>query len=163
MVDLNTLVPSGSALHLTIPITINDRGEIAGLGVLSNGDEHAFLLIPCGEGDEGCGDSAAFATPGGAVERPKVNLPENVHKLLRQRMGQRYRIPGISELAINGNCEGSINGTLTGYCVGHRPPYNICDIQPSTSCPKGAREIKPGFTSCGLASDRIDLARSCSL
>lgn len=57
MIDLNTLVPPGSDLTLTEAIYINDRGEIAGDGVLSNGDTHAFLLIPCDEqhpGLEGC-------------------------------------------------------------------------------------------------------------
>jgi hypothetical protein len=48
-VDLNTLIPRGSALHLFKGVDINDRGEIAGFGGLSNGDIHAFLLIPCDE------------------------------------------------------------------------------------------------------------------
>lgn len=59
MVDLNTLVSAGSDLTLTVAIFINDRGEIAGNGVLPNGDTHAFILIPCGENDNDCGDSAA--------------------------------------------------------------------------------------------------------
>ena len=46
MVDLNTLVPPGSKLHLVESQFINDRGEIVGVGVLPNGNEHAFLLIP---------------------------------------------------------------------------------------------------------------------
>lgn len=46
MLDLNTLVPPSSALHVFFPIDINDRGEIAGLGTLPNGDVHAVLLIP---------------------------------------------------------------------------------------------------------------------
>jgi probable HAF family extracellular repeat protein len=53
-VDLNTLVAPGSGLALTQPISINDRGEIAGVGTLASGDAHAFVLIPCGEGTEGC-------------------------------------------------------------------------------------------------------------
>ena len=59
MVDLNTLVSAASDLTLTVAIFINDRGEIAGNGVLPNGDTHAFILIPCGENDNDCGDSAA--------------------------------------------------------------------------------------------------------
>jgi probable HAF family extracellular repeat protein len=47
LVDLNTLVPSTSILHLTKALSINDRGEIAGNGVLPSGDQHALLLIPC--------------------------------------------------------------------------------------------------------------------
>lgn len=46
MVDLNTLVPPGSKLHLVEAKYINDRGEITGDGVLPNGNHHAFLLIP---------------------------------------------------------------------------------------------------------------------
>jgi len=46
MADLNTLVPPGSNLYLVEAQFINDRGEIAGRGVLPNGDNHAFLLIP---------------------------------------------------------------------------------------------------------------------
>jgi probable HAF family extracellular repeat protein len=57
MVDLNTLVAPGSELTLTYAFFINDRGEIAVQGALSNGDTHAVLLIPCDEnhpGIEGC-------------------------------------------------------------------------------------------------------------
>jgi len=46
---------------LTTPVYINDRGEIAGIGVLANGDTHAYVLIPCGQGEESCGDSFASA------------------------------------------------------------------------------------------------------
>jgi len=59
IIDLNTRIPPGSGLRLTIAFDINDRGEIAGNAALPNGDQHAFLLIPCGAGDEGCGDSTA--------------------------------------------------------------------------------------------------------
>jgi probable HAF family extracellular repeat protein len=59
MVDLNTLIPADSALHLVFAEYINDRGEIAGNAVPPGvslddflQDEslgHAFLLIPVGE------------------------------------------------------------------------------------------------------------------
>jgi probable HAF family extracellular repeat protein len=45
--DLNTLV-APSPLHLTEPVGINDAGDIIGYGVVPNGDEHNFLLIPTG-------------------------------------------------------------------------------------------------------------------
>jgi probable HAF family extracellular repeat protein len=63
-VDLNSLVAPGSGLALTEPTSINERGEIAGVGTLPNGAMHAFVLIPCGEGTEGC-----------------VRAPEGVHTL----------------------------------------------------------------------------------
>jgi probable HAF family extracellular repeat protein len=56
-VDLNTFVPPGSGLQLTQATSINDRGEIAGWASTSDGNNHAFLQIPCDEhhpGVEGC-------------------------------------------------------------------------------------------------------------
>jgi probable HAF family extracellular repeat protein len=64
MVDLNTLIPVNSGIFLFIATNINDRGEIAGSGVLPNGDVHAVLLTRCGENDsdgQGCED--AESTP----------------------------------------------------------------------------------------------------
>ena len=49
IVDLDTLIPPGSPLHLVHPGTINVQGEIAGNGLDANGNNHAFLLIPCDE------------------------------------------------------------------------------------------------------------------
>lgn len=43
MIDLNTFVPPGSDLTLTLATFINEHGVIAGNGVLSNGDTHAFM------------------------------------------------------------------------------------------------------------------------
>lgn len=45
--DLNTRIPADSGLQLVYARAINDRGEIAGIGVLPNGDLRAILLIPC--------------------------------------------------------------------------------------------------------------------
>jgi hypothetical protein len=60
MIDVNTRIDPGSGLQLTYAVNINDTGEIAGIGVLPNGDTRAILLIPCEGGPEtaGCkGDS----------------------------------------------------------------------------------------------------------
>jgi probable HAF family extracellular repeat protein len=57
IIDLSALVLPGSAVTLIEAIFINDRGEIAALGKLSNGDEHALVLLPCDEDHadvEGC-------------------------------------------------------------------------------------------------------------
>jgi probable HAF family extracellular repeat protein len=64
MVDLNTLIPSDSSLQLTFAFAINNRGEIAGLGVPAGCAPqdvefcgHAYLLIPCDDQHsavEGC-------------------------------------------------------------------------------------------------------------
>ena len=66
MLDLNTVIASGSGFQLTNAFNINDRGEIlakaAPLGFTPNDDEdlgHLVLLVPCHsvDDDEGCGGS----------------------------------------------------------------------------------------------------------
>jgi hypothetical protein len=44
--DLNTLVPADSPLYLLNASSINDRGQIAGLGVTSTGELHGYLATP---------------------------------------------------------------------------------------------------------------------
>ena len=46
MVDINTLVLPGSDLVVVDTWNINDRGEVAAIGALPNGDVHAVLLVP---------------------------------------------------------------------------------------------------------------------
>lgn len=43
---LQDLLLPGSNVTLNNAININDRGEIAAIGVLPNGDQHVFLLVP---------------------------------------------------------------------------------------------------------------------
>ena len=57
--DLNTLIPPGASLQLTLAFAINDKGEIAGMGVPPDcGPQdaglcgHAYMLIPCGIGEQ---------------------------------------------------------------------------------------------------------------
>jgi probable HAF family extracellular repeat protein len=46
MTDLNDLIPPNSPLHLLTAFAINEAGEIAGFGVTSSGNLHAFLATP---------------------------------------------------------------------------------------------------------------------
>jgi probable HAF family extracellular repeat protein len=104
-IDLNTLIPPGSGLNLAVAFSINDHGEINGNGVLSNGDQHAFLLIPCDEdhpGLEGCDysmlDAATLAQ--NTESRKSETVPSaNVHSLVqqRQRMGRFGTRPTIPQ------------------------------------------------------------------
>jgi len=57
IIDVNTLIVPASDLNVVDAFNINERGEIAAHGNLSNGDSHAVLLIPCDENHpdvEGC-------------------------------------------------------------------------------------------------------------
>ncbi len=111
MIDLNSLVPSGTSLLLTDAYNINDRGEIAGVGLqpgCSNTDcGHAYVLIPCDENHPGeCEDysmivgptlQAAAPTPGSAaITKQNGNSPINQYNQLLNRLMQRYHIPGQS-------------------------------------------------------------------
>jgi len=97
LVDLNTFVSPNSGVQLTFALSINEHGEIASLGLLPNGDQHAFALIPCDEHHpklEGCDYSLidadeAVAHTSPAVDAAKPALPPS----LLRRMN-RYRFPG---------------------------------------------------------------------
>ena len=105
MIDLNTLIPANSALYLTIPFTINDRGEIAGVGLDANGDQHAFLLVPCGPDDtEGCQDAAAGTSTTRIRQVPAAQQGTNpVRQLLRKRLGFDRFVRSPQKAALNGN------------------------------------------------------------
>jgi probable HAF family extracellular repeat protein len=99
-VDLDTLIPPKAGLQLTDAVYINDSGEIAALGTISNGDIRAFVLIPCDEnhpGIEGCDyslvDSAAAARTDSAEESNSPRLTASQTKLSPAEMTARFRSP----------------------------------------------------------------------
>lgn len=98
MKDLNTLVPPGSPLFLGFASNINSGGAIVGLAD-SNDGPHAFLATPCEDepaDKEGCESEATVGAEVETSERPKVALPENVRKMLRQRLGLRFGLPVVA-------------------------------------------------------------------
>jgi len=108
MIDLNTRIPPGSGVQLTDAVTVNDRGEIAAFGLLSNGDQRAFLLIPC-DGDnadgEDCqnGDKGEAAVtqshPSPARQASTAASPSNLTPkrlaAIRARLGGRFPNRGL--------------------------------------------------------------------
>ena len=98
MTDLNVLISVGSPLFLVDVLSINSRGEIVGDAVQnSTGQNHAYLATPCDEehlDEEGCKDEGIAAAKDQTREPPRVDLSENVRKLLQQQLGLRYHIPG---------------------------------------------------------------------
>lgn len=103
IIDLNTRIPPGSGVQLTAALDINDRGEIVGNAALANGDQHAFLLIPCQGGDDGCQgenptgaiqNSPALATTATPANPALSDRPRGMLDRPRSRWGQRYRLSG---------------------------------------------------------------------
>ena len=101
MVDLNTLVPPGSGVQLTGDDDyINDLGEIVTSGMLTNGDKHAFLLIPDGDCDSDCeGRIAASQNNAAPAQYPATAKQGNQSPLspierFRSQMRQGYQVPG---------------------------------------------------------------------
>lgn len=97
LVDLDTLIPSGSGLQMYEAHQINDLGEIA-IGALdANGNHHAVLLIPCDEnhpGVAGCDYSLVDASVIVALTTPAAHntLSRKLsHSLMRWM--NRYRFP----------------------------------------------------------------------
>jgi probable HAF family extracellular repeat protein len=90
MVDLNDLALPGSGLHLQDATIINDRGEIVCTGVLSNGDQHAVLLVPVGEG-EARANSGAVTTQSPA---PRY-ASSSTQRAPQSRWSNRFHIPGL--------------------------------------------------------------------
>ena len=97
LVDLNNLVPPDSKLQVSEPETINDRGEIAGIGVDAGGNSRAFLLIPCDEHHpevEGCDYDMVDSETAAQVRAAQINgssAAASGGKLARAGMMTRYR------------------------------------------------------------------------
>jgi len=76
--DLNALVvPPNAGVQLFAAPGLNERGEIVAQGVLPNGDQHAYLMIPCDEdhpGIEGCDYSMVDATTIASHPGPVVRV-----------------------------------------------------------------------------------------
>jgi probable HAF family extracellular repeat protein len=97
VIDLNALIPANSSLELVIADDINDRGEIAGMGVPAAVDPanvftqgHAFLLIPCDKNHpdvEGCDYSMSDADAQ-RPSRPVIGTAANPSYVLLRRNGR---------------------------------------------------------------------------
>jgi probable HAF family extracellular repeat protein len=101
-IDLNVFIPPGSDLHLHEPLFISDRGEIVGKALLSNGDAHAFVLIP--KDDDGDDEVQGVPTViqgevAPAAQRSAsaahVTLTPEMMAALRARLAPRYRGFGL--------------------------------------------------------------------
>jgi probable HAF family extracellular repeat protein len=106
MIDLNGFVPDSSKLTLNEAVFINDRGEISGTGTLLNGDQHAFLLVPCQETEDGCAEAhevlkprrsgSGLATTAGGIKRSSAEVTARFRSSMagrNRRYGARQTSP----------------------------------------------------------------------
>lgn len=76
--DLNALLLPGSGLTVNTAAFITDSGEIAGTGLLPNGDQHPILLIPCDENHadvEDCDFDTVEAETAARVRPAQITAP----------------------------------------------------------------------------------------
>ena len=96
LADLNTLVPPNSPF-LFGALGINDRGQIAGYALLSNGEVHGYLLTPCDEhhGDsEGCEEGGEENTLSQTSPAPHAASSRALPPSLMRHMGW-HGFPGF--------------------------------------------------------------------
>ncbi|MGA7410630.1 MAG: hypothetical protein WBW33_09090 [Bryobacteraceae bacterium] len=104
MIDLNVLVPMGSALTIEQAYFINELGEIAANGVFSNGDQHAILLVPDGNCDDLEARIAALQNSAAlAQNQPVIKQVEPASPAIqfRNRFLQRDSIPSPAAAPLN--------------------------------------------------------------
>jgi probable HAF family extracellular repeat protein len=184
MVDLNTLIPSGSGLTLTLAVSINDRGEIAGQATTSDGNNHAFLLIPCDENDpgEGCDDAPGNAATAPQAQSAVRQSPGPVSLPIPTRRASRYHQIAPAPNSGNNLADDVLvgvtspnprpvpqgyclintgNNTLTGECIALSAGF--CSFQQdNTQCPPRQKARAPTNFSCQPHQvARVDGARPC--
>jgi hypothetical protein len=137
MVDLNTLIPSNRDLQLTRALYINDRGEIAAQGNFSNGDIHAFVLIPCDEnhpGVAGCdydlidaATAAAGVSPAPTNQRPTGSTPGtrmrgmfNRFRGVRQTPGLRTQVRDAKQAVLGTSNDDWVSDHMLAPAYAHR-------------------------------------------
>ena len=94
MTELNSLVRSRNAPFLENANSINSRGQIAGKTTVQGTPlADAYLATP--SRGEAVRKNAASAVTTKNSPRPRVVLPEEIRRALRQRMGFRGHNPGL--------------------------------------------------------------------
>jgi hypothetical protein len=101
IVDLNALIPAGSSLELTDPLTITNSGEIAGIGIVPGSDcENAYA----------CGvafvlqrtDTVVVLPTEATADREKSRVTglglREIMTQIEARTGRRQRVPGVAPI-----------------------------------------------------------------
>lgn len=119
ILDLNNFVRPGTGLTLTEAYFINDRGEIGGFGTLSNGDQHAFLLIPCDDQPDAgnCGEeSPAWINSANRSSIAPATAGQAMRKVPALRRSQPARTARLQTLAATGSGSSAPPDICTRCC-----------------------------------------------
>jgi len=95
LIDLNIFVSPTSGVQLTFALSINERGEIAALGLLPNGDQHVLILIPCDENHPGRHDCDY-----GLIETSATPAPSSMQST-QKSMADSPGIPALTSTLPN--------------------------------------------------------------
>ncbi len=92
--DLTAMILPGSNLDVVEAWDINDRGEIAAIGVLPNGDQHAVLLVPASAGEIAAANAFSISQPAfTAMHKFLTNSDDLISGVRKRALGTRNRVP----------------------------------------------------------------------
>jgi probable HAF family extracellular repeat protein len=77
MHDLTAMILPGSDIDVIEAWDMNDRGEIAAVGVLPNGDQHAVLLVPASAEEIAAANALTVSQPRSTTVHTHVKTSEN--------------------------------------------------------------------------------------
>ncbi|HZD30859.1 MAG TPA: hypothetical protein VE779_04280 [Candidatus Angelobacter sp.] len=101
MSDLNNLAPN-SPMYLFSACGINAQGEIAGLGVTSTGEFHAYLATPY---RSATGNATVSASPVSNASAATVTLSDHDRQMLQQQLRLVRRFTDEPPDPCRGSCE----------------------------------------------------------
>jgi hypothetical protein len=93
---LGETMKSRMSMGITV-IFINDRGEIAGRGVLSDADQHAIVLVPCDENHPGveCCDYSLVDAAAARQNPAPLHVPSKTQRLTQSWRSNLFHIPSV--------------------------------------------------------------------
>jgi hypothetical protein len=101
-----SLCPLGSDLTLNDVETINDREEMFGIGTRANGEDRAFFLIPCQEGEQDCIDASESAA---VASRNELLVTKGRAQLGTTRTAMTAAMVFVAVPTITGTCESYVS------------------------------------------------------
>jgi probable HAF family extracellular repeat protein len=161
MIDLNVFVPPDSGAVLEEADFINDRGEIIGYASLANGDERAFLLIPCDEnhpGVDGC-DYSLVDAPAPAQVAASIYTPGGMQWTPHSRRRNPYHRPGLTGTTMG--IHQDANAQSSSCVTGRDAANDILEDSLGFTPPLAAEKSRTCYPSCPSCTACIGHVKYC--